>query len=121
MNILVVMIPLSILLLVGAGIAFFWAVDHDQFEDMDTPRLLPLLDNPDVPVKELDARPIEQTRSAPLATAAVQAFEAAPVERADVSLSLHGRGPFRGIPPGGLRRHRVNSPAPPAPDQDQPA
>jgi len=45
-NILVVMIPLSIVLLVGAGIAFFWAVEHDQFEDMDTPRLLPLLDDP---------------------------------------------------------------------------
>jgi cbb3-type cytochrome oxidase maturation protein len=45
MNILLVMIPLSILLLVGAGIAFFWAVDHDQFDDMDTPRLLPLLDD----------------------------------------------------------------------------
>ena len=46
MNILVVMIPLSILLLLGAGIAFFWAVDHDQFDDMDTPSLLPLLDEP---------------------------------------------------------------------------
>lgn len=44
MNILVVMIPLSIVLLVGAGIAFFWAVEHDQFDDLDTPRLLPLLD-----------------------------------------------------------------------------
>jgi cbb3-type cytochrome oxidase maturation protein len=48
-NILVVMIPLSILLLAGAGFAFFWAVDHDQFDDMDTPALLPLLDNPDAP------------------------------------------------------------------------
>lgn len=46
MNILLVMIPLSILLLIGAVIAFFWAVDHDQFDDMDTPRLLPLLDDP---------------------------------------------------------------------------
>jgi len=44
-NILVVMIPLSILLLLGAGFAFFWAVDHDQFDDMDTPALLPLLDD----------------------------------------------------------------------------
>lgn len=51
MNILVVMIPLSILLLVGAGIAFFWAVDHDQFDDMETPRLLPLLDDPPAPPK----------------------------------------------------------------------
>jgi len=47
MNIRLAMIPLSILLLIGAGIAFFWAVDHDQFEDMDTPRLLPLEDLPD--------------------------------------------------------------------------
>lgn len=46
MNILVVMIPLSILLLIGAGIAFFWAVEHDQFDDMDTPKILPLLDDP---------------------------------------------------------------------------
>lgn len=47
MTILIVMIPLSILLLIGAGIAFFWAVDHDQFDDMDTPSLLPLLDPPE--------------------------------------------------------------------------
>jgi cbb3-type cytochrome oxidase maturation protein len=46
MNILLVMIPLSILLALGAGVAFFWAVDHDQFDDLDTPKLLPLLDNP---------------------------------------------------------------------------
>ncbi len=46
MNILIVMIPLSIVLLIGAGIAFFWAVENDQFEDLDTPGLLPLLDNP---------------------------------------------------------------------------
>ena len=46
MNILLVMIPLSILLALGAGIAFFWAVDHDQFDDLDTPKLLPLLDDP---------------------------------------------------------------------------
>lgn len=53
MNILVVMIPLSILLLIGAGIAFFWAVDHDQFDDMDTPALLPLLDDPEPPAPTL--------------------------------------------------------------------
>ena len=46
MNILVVLIPLSIVLLVGACIAFFWAVDDGQFDDMETPRLLPLLDDP---------------------------------------------------------------------------
>lgn len=47
MNVLLVLIPVSILLLVAAGIAFFWAVDHDQFDDMETPRLLPLLDADD--------------------------------------------------------------------------
>jgi cbb3-type cytochrome oxidase maturation protein len=47
MNALVFMIPLSILFLVGAAVAFFWAVDHEQFEDMETPGLLPLDDAPD--------------------------------------------------------------------------
>lgn len=46
MNVLLVMIPLSIVLLIGAASAFFWAVDHGQFDDMDTPGLLPLDDNP---------------------------------------------------------------------------
>ncbi len=46
MNILLVMVPLSIVLLIGAGFAFFWAVEHDQFDDMDTPGLLPLIDVP---------------------------------------------------------------------------
>ena len=34
------------LLMVGAVVAFFWAVDHGQFDDMDTPGLLPLDDEP---------------------------------------------------------------------------
>ena len=46
MNVLLVMIPLSIVLLIGAAVAFFWAVDHGQFDDMDTPSLLPLDDSP---------------------------------------------------------------------------
>ena len=54
MNILIVMIPLSILLLIAAGVAFFWAVDHDQFDDMDTPSLLPLLDEADPPPTPTD-------------------------------------------------------------------
>jgi cbb3-type cytochrome oxidase maturation protein len=44
MNLLPLLILLSLLLLIGGGIAFFWAVDHDQFEDMDTPGLVPLAD-----------------------------------------------------------------------------
>jgi cbb3-type cytochrome oxidase maturation protein len=44
MNALLMMIPLSLALLAGAVWAFFWAVDHDQFDDLDTPGLLPLDD-----------------------------------------------------------------------------
>ena len=57
MNILLALIPVSILLLIVDGIAFFWAVDHDQFDDMDTPSLLPLLDDPDQPPPPPDREP----------------------------------------------------------------
>jgi cbb3-type cytochrome oxidase maturation protein len=45
MNIILLLIPLSMVLL-GAGIwAFFWAVNHAQFDDLDTPGLMPLVDD----------------------------------------------------------------------------
>jgi len=44
MSSLAFLIPVSILLLLVAGIAFFWAVDHGQFDDMETPGLLPVAD-----------------------------------------------------------------------------
>lgn len=47
MNVILVMIPLSLVLLIGAAAAFFWAVDNDQFDDMETPGLTPLDDRPD--------------------------------------------------------------------------
>ncbi len=45
MNILLLLIPLSLLFLAGAVWAFFWAVNHDQFDDLETPALLPLDDS----------------------------------------------------------------------------
>ncbi len=39
MNILLVLIPLSLLLLVAIIWAFVWAVRNGQFDDMDTPPL----------------------------------------------------------------------------------
>lgn len=45
MNILLVLIPLSLMLVVAAVYAFFWAVDNDQFEDMETPALDILADD----------------------------------------------------------------------------
>jgi cbb3-type cytochrome oxidase maturation protein len=45
MNIILLLIPLSMVLL-GFGVwAFFWAVNHAQFDDLDTPGLMPLVDD----------------------------------------------------------------------------
>jgi cbb3-type cytochrome oxidase maturation protein len=63
MNALIFLIPLSGVLLVIAGAAFFWAADHGQFEDMDTSSLLPVSDADDAGSKpeggmpELSPRP----------------------------------------------------------------
>jgi cbb3-type cytochrome oxidase maturation protein len=45
MNIVFVLIPLSLVLVAIAAWAFFWSVDHDQFDDLDTPALMPLADD----------------------------------------------------------------------------
>ena len=37
MHILYVLIPLSLLLVAAAAWAFFWAVDHGQFDDLEAP------------------------------------------------------------------------------------
>jgi cbb3-type cytochrome oxidase maturation protein len=42
MNAILITIPLALLLLALAVGAFFWAVDHGQFDDLQTPGLLPL-------------------------------------------------------------------------------
>ena len=39
MNILLLLIPLSLLLLVAAIWAFVWAVKRGQFDDLDTPAI----------------------------------------------------------------------------------
>jgi cbb3-type cytochrome oxidase maturation protein len=45
MNIVLVLIPLSLMLLVIAVWAFFWSVDHAQFDDLETPALMPLCED----------------------------------------------------------------------------
>lgn len=47
MNILLLLIPLSVMLLVAAIGAFIWAVRSNQFEDLDTPPLDILADDED--------------------------------------------------------------------------
>jgi cbb3-type cytochrome oxidase maturation protein len=44
MNIILVLIPLSLVLLAAATWAFFWGVNHAQFDDLETPGLMPLAD-----------------------------------------------------------------------------
>ena len=46
MNILLVLIPVTLLVIVIAVALFFWAVNHQQFDDLDSPAILPLLDDP---------------------------------------------------------------------------
>lgn len=47
MNILLVLIPVT-LLVIGIAVAlFFWAVNHQQFDDLDSPGVLPLMDAAD--------------------------------------------------------------------------
>jgi cbb3-type cytochrome oxidase maturation protein len=45
MNIMLVLIPISLLLIAVAIYAFFWAVDHDQFEQLDRAARSPLEDD----------------------------------------------------------------------------
>lgn len=45
MNIILLLIPLSIILLALGIWAFFWAVNHSQFDDLETPGLSPLADD----------------------------------------------------------------------------
>lgn len=49
MNILLLLIPLSFVLLAGGVWAFFWAVNHAQFDDMEAPALMPLVEDESAP------------------------------------------------------------------------
>ena len=60
MNILLVLIPVTVLIIVIAVALFFWAVNHQQFDDLDNPGVLPLMDDPtpaDTPVSAAEATP----------------------------------------------------------------
>ncbi|HET7612254.1 MAG TPA: cbb3-type cytochrome oxidase assembly protein CcoS [Rhodanobacteraceae bacterium] len=52
MNVLLVLVPISLVLAALAVAVFFWAVRHDQFEDLDTPKIMPLLDEPPDDLRE---------------------------------------------------------------------
>lgn len=45
MNILLVLISVTLLVVAIAVALFFWAVSHQQFDDLDNPGILPLLED----------------------------------------------------------------------------
>ena len=46
MNILYLLIPISILIVIAAVLAFRWAIKTRQFEDLESPALISLHDDP---------------------------------------------------------------------------
>ncbi len=47
MNILLVLIPVTLLIVIVAVAIFFWAVNHQQFDDLESPGVLPLMEEAD--------------------------------------------------------------------------
>ncbi|MDI5893041.1 cbb3-type cytochrome oxidase assembly protein CcoS [Halomonas rhizosphaerae] len=60
MSILYLLIPLSLILLGLAVWAFFWAVKHDQFEDLEGPAYRILFDEDDNDRTKGERRPPER-------------------------------------------------------------
>ncbi len=56
MTILLLLVPLGLVLLVIAGIAFIWAVKHGQFENLEGEEIRILLDE-DRPAADPTGRP----------------------------------------------------------------
>ncbi|TBR39338.1 MULTISPECIES: cbb3-type cytochrome oxidase assembly protein CcoS [Dyella] len=65
MNILLVLIPVTTLIILIGVITFFWAVNHRQFDDLESPAILPLLEDADKPAKDDVAPPDETGTGAP--------------------------------------------------------
>ena len=58
MNVLLVLIPVTGLVVLIAVVLFFWAANHQQFDDLDSPAVLPLLeDEPSGPPVAADREP----------------------------------------------------------------
>ena len=68
MNILLILIPVTLLVVLIAVALFFWAVNHQQFDDLDSPAILPLLDNPvvdEATPKPAPCDPVEESQRLP--------------------------------------------------------
>lgn len=66
MNILLVLIPVTLLVVIVAVALFFWAVNHQQFDDLDSPGIVPLLeDDPDQGARTREPARSEASESPP--------------------------------------------------------
>ena len=66
MNALLILIPITLVLAAVAVGVFFWAVNHAQFEDLDTPKILPLLDDPlESPTETVEAYVVKRQSQPP--------------------------------------------------------
>ncbi|MEW5836741.1 MAG: cbb3-type cytochrome oxidase assembly protein CcoS [Pseudomonadota bacterium] len=65
MNILLVLIPVTLLVVAIAVALFFWAVSHQQFDDLDNPGILPLLEDDPGQGVAGDAAPFSSPDAAP--------------------------------------------------------
>ncbi len=57
MNILLVLIPVTALVVIVGVALFFWAVNHQQFDDLDSPGVLPLMDDQPEPAEDDTSKP----------------------------------------------------------------
>jgi cbb3-type cytochrome oxidase maturation protein len=60
MNIILVLIPVTLLIVIAAVGVFFWAAHHQQFDDLDSPAVLPLMEE-----REASAPPSAADETAP--------------------------------------------------------
>lgn len=58
MNILLVLIPVTALVVLVAVGLFFWAANHQQFDDLDSPAVLPLMEDEPVAGPASDERAV---------------------------------------------------------------
>ena len=54
MNVLLVLIPVTMVIVIIAVAIFFWAVNHQQFDDLDSPGVLPLMEEAETGDKPQD-------------------------------------------------------------------
>jgi cbb3-type cytochrome oxidase maturation protein len=65
MNILILLVPLALLLVAGAVVAFVWASRDGQFDDLRTPSVRLLFDEQDSPLDEQEGDPSDKDGTPP--------------------------------------------------------